>query len=82
MLKVFEVLKSSWEEKHMMLNFFVLGLIPGTNIQITFFYLLILAMIVDIAFGIYFIFFISSYRNIYASNNKQLEDGQQLALFN
>lgn len=66
----------------MVLNFFVLGLIPGTNIQITINWFLILAMILDIAFGVYFVLFVSSYKNIYASDNKNLDDGQQLALFN
>lgn len=42
----------------MLINFFVLGLIPGTHLQITFFWILILGIILDVLFGAYYCFFV------------------------
>ena len=65
-----------------MLNFFVLGLIPGTNLQITFSWVLVAAIIADIIFGIFYISVILYRHRQLASINKHVETGQQMILFN
>ena len=40
----------------MMLQFIVLGLVPGTHLQITFEWFLAMGMIIDVLFGVFFVY--------------------------
>ncbi|MGZ6004936.1 MAG: hypothetical protein ACXWLH_02180 [Candidatus Saccharimonadales bacterium] len=51
----------------MMLQFIVLGLVPGTHLQITFSWFLILGIILDAVFGslyIYYIFWLRPHKPV------------------
>jgi hypothetical protein len=64
-----------------MLNFFVLGLIPGTNLQITFYWFLVAGIIADLFFAGFYLYNLSLRHRHFANVNKDVESGDQLVLF-
>ena len=66
----------------MMLQFFVLGLIPGTHLQITFSWFLVLGIVADIVFGTFYVYTIMRANRPKSAKNLVSADSKKLATSN
>lgn len=65
-----------------MLNLFVLGLIPGTNLQITFLWFIVAGIIVDMIIGFFYIRYLAHHYRHLSVDQENTDSDNQLALFN